>query len=78
MPPPEKLKRKLQTLDADGRTNRGSIICPFHSSNGGGIKISYFIMNMYVVCTQQNRLIEAILMSTHNIPLYHRRSKRRP
>ena len=35
------------------------------------------IMKLYFVCTQ-NRLIEAILMSTLNIPLSCRRSKKKP
>ena len=30
-------------------------------------------MKMYVVCTHSNRLVEAILMSTLNIPLLNRR-----
>ena len=38
----------------------------------------YYILKMYVVCTHQNCLIEAILMSTLNIPFYYRRSKRHP
>ena len=41
MPPPEKLRRKLLTpnADGDGRTDRGNTICPFHHSlNSGGIK----------------------------------------
>ena len=32
-------------------------------------KFSDFAMKLYVVRTHQNRLIEAILMSTHNIPI---------
>ena len=32
-------------------------------------KFSYFIIDLYVECTHWNRLIEAILMSTLNIPL---------
>ena len=39
---------------------------------------SYFIMKLYVVCTHQNRLDEAILMSTHNIQSLCRKSKRFP
>ena len=35
-------------------------------------------MKLYVVCIHQNRLIEAILMSTLNIPLLCRRSKKLP
>ena len=38
-------------------------------------KYFYFIMNMYVVCTQKNYLKEAILMNTLNIPLFYKRSK---
>ena len=38
---------------------------------------SYFMMELYVACTQ-NRLIEAILMSTLNIQLLCRKSKRFP
>ena len=30
-------------------------------------KFSYFIMQFYVVCTHYNHLMEAVLMSTHNI-----------
>ena len=30
---------------------------------------------MYIKCTQQNRLIEAILMSTLNIPLLYKNGK---
>ena len=32
-----------------------------------GIFFSYFIMELYVVCSHKHRLIEAILMSTLNI-----------
>ena len=39
---------------------------------------SYFIMELYVVLTHLNRLIEAILMSTLNIQLLCRKSKRFP
>ena len=39
---------------------------------------SYFIMELYVVCTHSNRLIEAILMSTLNIQSFCRKSKRFP
>ena len=39
---------------------------------------SYFIMELYVVCSHQNRLIEAILMSTLNIQSLCRKSKRFP
>ena len=35
----------------------------------------YFIMKFYVVLTHKNHLIEAILMSTLNIPLLYKRSK---
>ena len=41
-------------------------------------KISYFIMKLYVVCTHKNRHIGAILMSTHNMKLLSRRSKKNP
>ena len=37
--------------------------------------ISYFIMKLYVVCIHQNRLIEAILMRTLNIPLLNQQSE---
>ena len=37
-----------------------------------------FITKMYVVYTNYNHLIEAILSSTHNIPLFYRRSKKHP
>ena len=39
---------------------------------------SYFIMDLYVVCTHQNRLIEAILMSALNIQSLCRKSKSFP
>ena len=39
-------------------------------------KFSYFIMKLYVVWTHKNRLVEAILMSTLNIKLLCRKSKR--
>ena len=37
---------------------------------------SIFLTRKYVVCFHKNRLIEAILMSTHNIPfsIYTRKS----
>ena len=41
-------------------------------------KFSYFIMKLYVVCNHLNRIIDAILMSTLNIPLFYRKSKRHP
>ena len=41
-------------------------------------KFSYWIMELYVVCTHWYRLIDAILMSTLNIQLLYRRSKRLP
>ena len=41
-------------------------------------KFSYFIMKLYVVSTHLNWLINAILMSTLNIPLLYRRSKSFP
>ena len=36
---------------------------------------SYFIMQLYIVCTHQIHLIETILMSTINKPSLYRRSK---
>ena len=33
-------------------------------------KFSYYIMKLYFVCTHKNRLIDAIQMSTFNIPLF--------
>ena len=36
---------------------------------GYSMKFAYFIMKLHFVCTQYSRLIGAILMSTHNIPL---------
>ena len=39
---------------------------------------SYFVTDLYVVCTHMNRLIEAILMSTLNIQSLCRKSKRFP
>ena len=39
---------------------------------------SYFIMELYVVCTHWNRLIEAILMSTLNMQSLCRKPKRFP
>ena len=41
------------------------------------MKFSY-CMKIFVVCTHYNRLNEAILMSTLNIALFYRRSKRHP
>ena len=44
MAPPEKLKRKLLTPDADGddgQMDRGDTICPFHHSSNG-IKNAYY------------------------------------
>ena len=38
--------------------------------------LSYFIMKLYVVCTYQNCLTKAILMSTFNTQLLYRTSKR--
>ena len=40
-------------------------------------KFSYSIVKFYVVCTHLNRLIEAILMSTLNIQLLCRKSKKK-
>ena len=31
---------------------------------------SYGIMKLYVMCTHKNHLLEAILMSTFNVPLF--------
>ena len=39
---------------------------------------SYFIKKMYVMCTYKKRLIQTILMSTFNIPLFYRKLKRCP
>ena len=41
-------------------------------------KFSYFLIKLYVVCVHKNRLIEAILMSTLNIQLLCRQSKKNP
>ena len=41
-------------------------------------EFSYFIVELYVVCTHKNRLIEAIVMSTFNIQSLCRKSKRLP
>ena len=43
------------------------LILPIAKENKYLGNFSYFIINVYVVCTHQNRLIEAIL-STLNIP----------
>ena len=40
-------------------------------------KFSYFIVKLYVECTHQNHLIKAILMSTLNIQLLCRKSKKK-
>ena len=60
MPPPEKLKRKLLTPDADGdgRTDRqtdiGNTICLFHhSSNGGGIQ-KFKICYCFIFIAEEN------------------------
>ena len=41
-------------------------------------KFSDLIIKMYAACTHQNCLIEAILMSTFNIPLFYGRSETFP
>ena len=51
-------------------------ILPIAPENKYLRKFSYFIMKLHVVCIQYDSLVEAILMSTHNIPLLYRRSKR--
>ena len=47
-----------------------------NSSNNSGNKylwkFYHFILKLYVLCTHQNCLIEAILMIRHNIPLFYR------
>ena len=53
-------------------------IFPIAQENKYWGKFSYFIMKLYVVCTHKNRLIEAVLMSTHNIPLFCWRSETFP
>ena len=43
------------------------------TTSGGIIRISLIFYNMeYVVCSHQNRLTEAILVSTHNIPFSYK------
>ena len=44
-------------------------ILPLAQENKYLGKFSYSIMNLYVMCTHWNHLIEAILMSTLNIQL---------
>ena len=41
-------------------------------------ELYYFMMKMYVVCINYNGIIEAILMSTCNIPFFYRRVKKHP
>ena len=36
----------------------------------GLFEIYYFILKMYVMCTYENRLHEAIVLSTHNIHVH--------
>ena len=55
--------------------NSNSVLSPYRifpltQENKYCWKFSYFIMRLYVVCTHYNRLIKAILMSTHNILLF--------
>ena len=42
------------------------------------LTLFYLIMKLYVVCTHNNRLVEAILISTLNIQLLRSKSKRFP
>ena len=49
-------------------------IYPIDQENKYLRKLFYFIMKLYVVCTHENRLFEAILMSTHGIQRLCRRS----
>ena len=37
-----------------------------------------YLMKMYVVCTHESPLYEAVLRSIFNIPLFYKRSKRHP
>ena len=38
-------------------------------------RFSLYIEKWYIMCTHSNRLVEAILIRTHNIPSYLRKSK---
>ena len=71
------LQWNLNSSNTDGSftmVNSNSFLSPYEilllaQENKYLGKFSYFIMKLYVVCTQENCLIEAILMSTLNIQL---------
>ena len=49
-----------------------------HSTRSGGIIGIHFRFSLtwrFIVCSQYNRLIEAILMKTHNIPFSSEKKK---
>ena len=81
-----KLQSNLDGSNTDGSftmANSNSFLSPYEilpiaQENKYLRKFSYFIVNLYVVCTYYNRLIEAILMSTLNIQPLCRNSKRFP
>ena len=77
------LKSNLNGWNTDGSftmANSNSFWSPYEILIAAENKylgiISYFIMKLYVVCIHYNRLDEAILMSTLNIPLLYRISKK--
>ena len=67
------------------RTDKGDAICPPPITNGGGIINKNFrqkivnnflpIILAYVLCAQRNRLIETVLLSTHNKMFWFRNKK---
>ena len=80
------IQSNLNSSNTDGlftMANSNSFMSPYEilpiaQENKYLRKFSYFIWKLYVVCIHYNCLIEAILMSTLNIPLLCGISKRFP
>ena len=80
------IQSNLNSSNTDGSftmANSNSFLSPYEilltaEENKYLGKFSHFITILYVVCTHQNHLIKAILMSTLNIQLLCRKSKRFP
>ena len=76
------VQSNLDSSNTDGSftmANSNSFLSPYEilptaQENKYLWKFSYFIMQLYGMCTHQNRLIETILMSTRNISLFCWRS----
>ena len=78
------IQSNLSTSNTDGSftmANSNSFLSPYEilpiaQENKYLRKLTYYIIKLYVVCTHKNRLVKAILMSAHNIPLLSRSSKK--